>query len=102
MAESSSTSASVLSITREDKDPFKEWGMNVNGETGEITGQLILGLDLAALTQRKAQTDGMTREQAIRAVTAAVEGMREGDKLAAVMKDGRVVVKVQEGWRAEA
>ena len=74
----------------------------VDHGTGELDpppGQLILGLDLPALTQRKGQTDGMTRANALYAVTRAIDGLREGDRISAAMKDGRVVVKVVESWR---
>jgi hypothetical protein len=71
-------------------------------DTGELhPGQLLLGIDVPVLTQRKGQSLGMNREDAANALLAAVATMREGDRVSAAMKDGGIVVKVTEGWRAE-
>ena len=71
--------------------------LDVDLDTGEIAGQLMLGIDVPTVAvQRKADVQ-MTMSQ----FNAQRWDFEEGDRLSAVMKDGKVLVKLTSAWGRE-
>lgn len=67
-------------------------------ETGEVHGQLIFGLSVPVLTQRKGADPLKTDEAGF---NRHYWTFGPGDRLTAQEKDGQIVVALKEGWRAE-
>lgn len=66
-------------------------------ETGEIQGQLLLGIDVPTVAvQRRGE-----RTMTISEFNRQVWDFNEGDRLTVTCKDGRLAVKVKTGWEAE-
>jgi hypothetical protein len=89
---SEETESSVIQAV--DTKPIGE--TEIDTETGEITGQLILcGLELDTCeVQRRAQVPGISLDEWI----AVYRGLEEGDKLTATRKDGLIVARVTAAW----
>ncbi len=69
----------------------------VDVETGEVSGQLMLGLSVPVVAvQRRGE-----RIMTIGEFNRQTWSFNEGDRLTVTCKDGKLQVKVKTGWEAE-
>ncbi len=72
-------------------------GLGYDAETGEVAGQLMLGINVPSIRiQRKAEL-GMSLDE----FNAQDWHIRDGDRLTVTGKDGLLIVKLARAWEQE-